>query len=60
VTDDRKNWESPGLMIGVTPVGWFVLDKDTENAYGYTLHEVEHATCTSDAEQATPNGALPR
>jgi hypothetical protein len=60
VTDDRENWESPGLMIGVTPVGWFVLDKYAENTYGYKPHEVEHVTCESDAEQVTPNGALPR
>lgn len=52
-----------GLAISEGSAGVYVVVFGYDGrwpAYVYQAHEVEHVTCESDAEQATPNGTLPR
>jgi hypothetical protein len=55
-------YDSIGIYVGMPDEHWYVFDarNGKREMYDYEPHEVEHVTCESDAEQATPNGTLPR
>jgi len=53
----KGEWYNAGVVLFVGPVGWLLYD-GRRPAFFYEHDEVEHVTCESDAEQATPNGSL--